>query len=204
VLHPEDASNFLPCKEKYQLVYASEPSRNRRLRHRQFGFVLAWLVFIILVYRVSLIETEHKDYDPFAVLNIDQDASVSEIKRTYRELSKKHHPDRGGDPEQFKAIAQAYKTLTDEEAKENWKKYGNPDGPGVTHFGIALPKWLVEHHNALFVLLIYAGIFMIVLPVIIVRIFAIHCFERIMFIVVVFFSFMYIVVYLVAKIGTLC
>ena len=29
-----------------------------------------------------------------------------------------------------KEIAKAYKTLTDEEAKENWKKYGNPDGPG--------------------------------------------------------------------------
>ena len=75
--------------------------------------------------------------------------------------------------------------MTDEEAKENWKKYGNPDGPGglfifykffiftfisisVTHFGIALPKWLVDHKNSVFVLLIYAGVFMIVLPVIIV------------------------------------
>ncbi|CAF5190099.1 unnamed protein product, partial [Rotaria sp. Silwood1] len=29
-----------------------------------------------------------------------------------------------------KEIAKAHKTLTDEEAKENWKKYGNPDGPG--------------------------------------------------------------------------
>jgi preprotein translocase subunit Sec63 len=32
-----------------------------------------------------------------------------------------------------KEIAKAYKTLTDEEAKENWKKYGNPDGPGGRH-----------------------------------------------------------------------
>ena len=39
----------------------------------------------------------------------------------------------------------------------------------VTHFGIALPKWLVDHQNSVFVLLVYAGIFMIVLPVIVVR-----------------------------------
>ena len=38
----------------------------------------------------------------------------------------------------------------------------------VTHFGIALPKWLVDHQNSVFVLLVYAGIFMIVLPVIVV------------------------------------
>ena len=48
----------------------------------------------------------------------------------------------------------------------------------VTHFGIALPKWLVDHQNSIFVLLIYAGVFMIVLPVIIVRKFLIHFFEN--------------------------
>ncbi|CAF1443825.1 unnamed protein product, partial [Didymodactylos carnosus] len=100
------------------------------------------------------------------ILNL-KEVTVAEIKRAYRELSKKHHPDRGGDPEQFKEISKAYKTLTDEEAKNNWKQYGNPDGRGVTHFGIALPKWLVDHKNSVFVLLAYAGIFMIVLPVIV-------------------------------------
>jgi hypothetical protein len=32
VLHIEDTSNFGPCREKYQLVYASEPNRKRRAR----------------------------------------------------------------------------------------------------------------------------------------------------------------------------
>jgi DnaJ family protein A protein 2 len=40
------------------------------------------------------------------------------------------HPDKGGDPEKFKELTKAYKALTDEEAKNNWKEYGNPDGPG--------------------------------------------------------------------------
>ncbi|CAF5202205.1 unnamed protein product, partial [Rotaria magnacalcarata] len=115
----------------------------------KIGLVLAWVILLTLAYRVSLIETEHKEYDPFAMLGIDREATLPEIKRAYRDLSKKHHPDRGGDAEMFKEIAKAYKTLTDEEAKENWRKYGNPDGPGVTHFGIALPKWLVDHQNSI-------------------------------------------------------
>ncbi|UJR34718.1 hypothetical protein I4U23_027495 [Adineta vaga] len=64
----------------------------------------------------------YEEYDPFAALNIDRDASFNEIKRAYHELSKTHHPDRGGDPEKFKQIAKAYKTLTDKEAQENWRK----------------------------------------------------------------------------------
>ncbi|CAF0722947.1 unnamed protein product [Adineta ricciae] len=165
--HPEERSNFTPCRDKHQLLHANEPNQRRRAMITKIGLIVAWIVLIFLAYRVSLIETEHKEYDPFAVLNIDREASTADIKRAYRDLSKKHHPDRGGDPEMFKEIAKAYKTLTDEEAKENWKKYGNPDGPGVTHFGIALPKWLVDHKNSVFVLLVYAGIFMIVLPVIV-------------------------------------
>lgn len=167
VSHPEDTSNFAPCRHKHQLLHANEPNRRRRGSIIKIGLVVAWIILLVLAYRVSLIEIEHKEYDPFAVLDIDREASINEIKRAYRVLSKTHHPDRGGDPEQFKEIAKAYKTLTDEEARENWIKYGNPDGPGVTHFGIALPKWLVDHQNSIFVLLIYAGIFMIVLPVII-------------------------------------
>ncbi|CAM4882334.1 unnamed protein product [Rotaria socialis] len=185
--HLEDISSYPPCRDKYHLLRASEPRRRRRtifVWHEKetltveklsesnyfsvkIVLLAAWIILLILAYRVSLIETEHKEYDPFMILDVDLEASISEIKRAYRELSKKHHPDRGGDPEKFKDIAKAYKTLTDEEAKNNWKTYGNPDGPGVTHFGIALPKWLVDHKNSLFVLLIYTGVFMIVLPVII-------------------------------------
>ncbi len=40
------------------------------------------------------------------------------------------HPDKGGDEEKFKELTKAYKALTDEEAKKNWREYGNPDGPG--------------------------------------------------------------------------
>ncbi|PSN41683.1 hypothetical protein C0J52_07697 [Blattella germanica] len=43
--------------------------------------------------------------------------------------------------------------LTDDEARRNWEKYGNPDGPGAMSFGIALPSWIVEKENSFWVLL---------------------------------------------------
>lgn len=91
-----------------------------------------------------------------------------EIKRAYRKLSLIYHPDKEtGDQERFVAITKAYKALTDDTARENWEKYGNPDGPGATSFGIALPSWIVEKENSIFVLGLYALVFMIALPTVV-------------------------------------
>lgn len=54
--------------------------------------------------------------------------------------------------------------LTDDEARRNWEKYGNPDGPGAMSFGIALPSWIVEKENSVWVLGLYALVFMVALP----------------------------------------
>lgn len=60
---------------------------------------------------------------------------MTEIKKRYRELSKLYHPDKGGDAQTFDTIVKAYKALTNEEIRQNWKLHGNPDGPrGKTIF----------------------------------------------------------------------
>jgi len=46
-------------------------------------------------------------------------------------------------------------------SRENWEKYGNPDGPQAAHFGIALPAWIVEKKNSVWVLAAYMGVFMV-------------------------------------------
>lgn len=58
-----------------------------------------------------------------------QGADTAEVKKKYRDLSKIFHPDRGGNATEFDNIAKAYQALTDDESRENWEKYGNPDGP---------------------------------------------------------------------------
>lgn len=129
--------------------------------------VVGWIVFFILAYKASQIEIEHKEYDPFAILGIDRTSSDQEIKKRYRELTKTMHPDKGGDPEKFKELAKAYQALTNEETKKNWIEYGNPDGPGVTQFGIALPKWIVDGKNSYIVLGAYILVFMVIMPIIV-------------------------------------
>ena len=68
-------------------------------------------------------------------LGVDKNESQDGIKKAYRKMAMKHHPDRGGDPELFKKITQAYEVLSDNEKKEAYDKYGeegvNGDGMGA-------------------------------------------------------------------------
>lgn len=94
-----------------------------------------------------------------------QGSSSNTIRRAYRKLSLILHPDKEtGNEKAFMRLTKAYQALTDKEAMTNWEKYGNPDGPGVMGFGIALPSWIVEKKNSIWVLGLYALVFMVALP----------------------------------------
>lgn len=122
-------------------------------------------MLVFLAYRVSQFDYEMASFDPFEILKIEPTASMAEIKKAYYTLSKVMHPDKEtGDEKAFMMISKAYQALTDKVAKENYEKYGNPDGPGAMSFGIALPSWIVEKENSVWVLGLYGLVFMIALP----------------------------------------
>ena len=63
-------------------------------------------------------------------LGLSKDASQDEIKRAYRKLSKKYHPDINKEPgaeEKYKEILEAYETLSDAQKRAAYDQYG-PDG----------------------------------------------------------------------------
>lgn len=62
--------------------------------------------------------------DCYFILGVSKDAPSEVIKKQYKKLALKHHPDRGGDPEMFKKISEAYQTLSDPEKK---REYDNPN-----------------------------------------------------------------------------
>ena len=62
--------------------------------------------------------------DYYKVLGVDENASEEQIKKAFRKMSLKHHPDRGGDAEQFKKINEAYQILGDNEKRREYMLRG--------------------------------------------------------------------------------
>lgn len=132
------------------------------------GFtILFTVIFLILLYNVSQ-DGEVNTFDPFSILEIDPSSDVKAIKKAYREQSLKHHPDKNpNNPSaeaKFMMVAKAYQALTDETAKENYEKYGNPDGKQSMAVSIGLPSWLLDTNNRNLVLISYLIIMVGVIP----------------------------------------
>lgn len=50
----------------------------------------------------------------YEILGVSEDAPIGEIKKAYRKLAKIHHPDKGGDAEEFQKYEEAYSILSDD------------------------------------------------------------------------------------------
>lgn len=84
-----------------------------------------------------------KDY--YEVLGVNKDASEEEVKKSYRKLAMKYHPDRNPDnpkaEEQFKEAKEAYETLSDDQKRAAYDQYGHAafehggGGGGASGFG---------------------------------------------------------------------
>lgn len=78
----------------------------------------------------------HKDY--YKLLGIEKNAGPDEIKKAFRALAHKHHPDKqGGDETKFKEINEAYQILSDEKKRAQYDQFGSSafDGSGGGYSG---------------------------------------------------------------------
>ncbi|KAL8544114.1 hypothetical protein ACS0TY_004595 [Phlomoides rotata] len=113
-----------------------------------FTLVLLWVIVGILVYYIKNMSRENQVFEPFSILGLEPGALDSEIKKAYRRLSIQYHPDKNPDPAAHKyfieSISKAYQALTDPISRENFEKYGHPDGRQGFQMGIALPQFLLN------------------------------------------------------------
>lgn len=87
---------------------------------------------------------DYKDY--YQVLGVDRKATAADIKKQYRKLALKYHPDKNQGnktaEDQFKALSEAYEVLGDAEKRRkydelgsNWKQYEQQGFGGASDFG---------------------------------------------------------------------
>ena len=63
--------------------------------------------------------------NPYEELGLNYNASDSEIKKAYRKLAVKHHPDKGGDEDKFKKISNAYEILSNKDKRNQYDNTGS-------------------------------------------------------------------------------
>lgn len=86
--------------------------------------------------------------NPYKILGVRKNAKIENIKKAFRKLSKKHHPDKGGDEKEFQKINDAWEILKDPEKRAHYDKTGeaqsaiNEDSLAVQLIIEIFSKWL--------------------------------------------------------------
>ncbi|KAJ5011645.1 Translocation protein sec63 [Colletotrichum sp. SAR 10_99] len=173
---PRIQSDYKP--EHADLIEKQRKAHEKKQRRIvRIIFVLAGLALMAgMVYLILHVQTvTPKIWNPYDILGISDSADERQIKKVYRKLSQRLHPDKvKPDPAKnetieslnaaYVEISKAYQALTDEEVRNNYIQYGHPDGKQSFSIGIALPKFMVSDGNGKYVVLAYTLLLGVLLP----------------------------------------
>lgn len=158
------------CTERVNRHYA-------RIKKQNLNFTFYFMIFMVILlsylFYLSYFEivnhgSNFKRFDPYEILEISPGAEEKQIKKAYRKLTLKYHPDKNPNNLQAKAkfimIAKAYEALTDEVARKNFEMYGNPDGPGSMRLAVGLPSFVLNKKNHMPILFLFLIFIVVIIP----------------------------------------
>ncbi|KAJ9664768.1 secretory subunit [Neophaeococcomyces mojaviensis] len=169
-------SDYKPRDDDIIQAQRRKQKRKERKTKRIISACVLWGVIAYMIYLIAVTQrTVPQIWDPYTVLGVSRSASEKDIDRFYKKLSIKYHPDKARPDtsknetletinDRWVEMTKAYKALTDEEIRNNYLMYGNPDGKQSTNVGIAIPQWVIAEGNRWAVIAFYATLLGILLP----------------------------------------
>ncbi|KAG1764642.1 translocation protein sec63 [Suillus occidentalis] len=172
-----------PCLQRRADVRRRQRSSllSPKFTRKALLITVGWAAVAFLSFKAAHAELENKVYNPFEILQISTGATEKEIKSHFKKLSRLYHPDKvkATINETIEDIANRFRrtlprrinrmSLTDETIRRNWELFGHPDGRQEVSMGIALPKWVIEGKNNIWVLGVYGILFGGALPTLVGR-----------------------------------
>ncbi len=95
---------------------------------------------------------DRMDHNLYDVLGVSKEADTNEIKKAFKKLAMTHHPDKGGDPEEFKKLQHAHEVLSDDQKRKIYDMTGSDNGemPSGMPFGGGMPFDMGDLFGGLF------------------------------------------------------
>lgn len=154
------------CENKTKQMIKFRKYQNSFYLKILFMLFLSWATYNVVLNAST--SKGFKSFDPFEILEIDHGSSMEIIKRQYKKLAIKLHPDvnKAEDAEQkFILLNKAYTCLTKPETSTNCGDYGKGEGSsGSFEVGIALPSFLMRKKNRFVILSLFFLFILIILP----------------------------------------
>lgn len=176
IVIPGEISEKIEVEHLKEFSSLKEHKKTKILTKKCIFLVFGWSIFLYINFFLVKKSSSESYFDPYEILGVSNLSSEKVIKSRYNALTLKFHPDKipvtaSAEYKQqmekkYIRITQAYKSLTDKVMKQNFLKYGHPDGPQNISHGIAIPKFLIEGKYSVFMLIFYFLILGVSLPLV--------------------------------------